>query len=623
MVHLLPSPKRIELTEGQIRVGANSIIRTHDVDDRVRRAVENWLKSLPRNRDESTIDVSVAPGRFDRAEEYRLSVTQAGVIELIAANHAAAFHGLQTLQQLARNTETIPCCDISDWPDFTTRGLLHDVTRGKVPTLGTLKQLVDRLACLKINQLQLNIEHAFVFSFDSEICTPDDGLTPDEIRELDAYCRDRFIDLVPALATFGHMGRILSMPKYRQLAEVEATKPWNELAWPQRMRGFTLDCMNPEAHRLVERMWTDILSAFSSPIVNICGDEPWDLGQGKNKNRLPGKAKGAAYLDYIRRTHDFCRSRGKQTQFWSDVVTHYPQLYDRIPKDAQLLHWGYDDRSDYEGTRSFVDTGLPTIVCPGVSGWKRVLNGLNLAERNLTTFAAAGKKHGAIGFLNTDWGDHGHFNLLGCSSHGIALGAALAWTSNHDAGEKFDHAFVGSGLTGVNSHSMSNIRAASRLGDSCESWRHFWQPIGQSADEEALPSDELLSSIINDSRRAHESLRSKQRVAQSTASATAGLPNRDASTSNSMSALDFTDLAIATRFNELAAKKLLFVHALKQNKLASVKQQMTDWCDRVLEAIPEYESCWLARNKQTGLVDIQSALRAAIADVRARAGSPR
>ena len=42
------------------------------------------------------------------------------------------------------------------------------------------------------------------------------GLTPDEVRDLDGYCRDRFIDLVPALATFGHMGRILSMNRPRQ-----------------------------------------------------------------------------------------------------------------------------------------------------------------------------------------------------------------------------------------------------------------------------------------------------------------------------------------------------------------------------------------------------------------------
>ena len=81
--------------------------------------------------------------------------------------------------------------------------LLHDVTRGKVATLATLKLLVDRLSQLKANQLQLYIEYAFVFSFDEEICGADEGLTPDEVRELGAYCQERFIDLVPAVASPG------------------------------------------------------------------------------------------------------------------------------------------------------------------------------------------------------------------------------------------------------------------------------------------------------------------------------------------------------------------------------------------------------------------------------------
>ena len=361
------------------------------------------------------VGIAVDRLRTEHRDGYRLTVSASG-IELLGGSPAGCFYGLQTLTQLTDFASgEVPCCVIDDFPDFTARGLLHDVTRGKVPTLDTLKTLVDRLAALKVNQLQLYIEHAFTFGFDPDICGPDDGLTPDEIRELDAYCKDRFIDLVPAIATLGHMGRILSMPRYRHLAEIEPTKSWEEMPWPQRARGFTLDIMNPESHALIGRIWSEILDSFASPMVNICGDEPWDLGKGKNHERFAATGTGPPYIDHILRIHAICAARGRRTQVWSDVVRNHPHLFDRLPKELTVLHWGYDDKADYEGTRAFTDAGLETVVCPGTSGWKRILNAMNLAERNIAAFAAAGRKHGATGLLNTDWGDHGHFNSLASS----------------------------------------------------------------------------------------------------------------------------------------------------------------------------------------------------------------
>ena len=40
---------------------------------------------------------------------------------------------------------------------------MFDVTRDRVPTMATLYELVDLLASLKINQLQLYSEHTFAY----------------------------------------------------------------------------------------------------------------------------------------------------------------------------------------------------------------------------------------------------------------------------------------------------------------------------------------------------------------------------------------------------------------------------------------------------------------------------
>ena len=47
-----------------------------------------------------------------------------------------------------------------------------------------------------------------------------------------------------------------------------------------------------------------------------------------------------------------------------------------------------------------------------------------------------------MGLLNTDWGDSGHVNLLGCSYHGLALGAAAGWNCKAASDlDSFDRAF--------------------------------------------------------------------------------------------------------------------------------------------------------------------------------------
>ncbi len=608
---LLPRPVELHFTGGfvdcsqgialDVRVANPAIERTsRAIGDRLAKPAK--LDVVPHGDDADRIAkarrtakpilyVALDAYALARTDEYRLDIGPEGIL-LAGRTPRACFHGLQTLSQLPVTRHGIPCCRIVDYASFATRGLLHDVTRGKVPTPATLKHLVDRLAALKINQFQLYIEHAFTFGFDHDICGPEDGLTPDEIRELDRYCRDRFIDLVPAVATLGHMGRILSMPKYRHLAEIEPTKSWAEMSWPERARGFTLDVMNPESHRLVERIWSEILGAFSSPVVNICGDEPWDLGKGKNRANFAAAGTGPPYVDHLLRTHRICEARGRRVQVWSDVVRNHPELFDRLPRDLAVLHWGYDDRADYEGTRAFVESGLPTLVCPGTSGWKRILNAVNLAERNISRFAAAGLEHGASGLINTDWGDHGHFNLLAGSWQGIALGAALAWRSDHPTGEDFDRRFARV-VWSLDDHAgMEPLRRMSAVADRCETWRLFWQPLSVVGDDSTLPG-------ISEAEQARSAAADFQRWAKSV------------SVNDGESRSDLDELRLAAQFTELFADRVAFArgNAPISGRSDLPRRRIASWKDALTECARSYGDLWLARNKRSGLDDILDALR--------------
>ena len=97
-------------------------------------------------------------------DQYILEISPGG-IEISATTPAMAFHAAQTLRQLLRQfPRELPCLRIDDWPDFPARGVMLDISRDKVPTMATLFALVDLLAELKINQLQLYTEHTFAYS---------------------------------------------------------------------------------------------------------------------------------------------------------------------------------------------------------------------------------------------------------------------------------------------------------------------------------------------------------------------------------------------------------------------------------------------------------------------------
>jgi len=595
---LFPAVREFEPGGGCASVGQGFRVHLPVDEPRLARAVTRWQHDVSGRRLDSSLGhaasvvLAIKPGAAPNPQGYRLTVLPEGV-EVHGASAAGCFHGLQTLRQLFDfHGGRLPCCTIRDWPEFSTRGLLHDVTRGKVPTLTTLKALADRLAGWKLNQLQLYIEHAFVFRFDPQICAADDGLSAEEIRELDAYCQERFITLVPALATLGHMGRILSMPRYRHLAEMAPEMEFAAMSWPQRARGLTLDLASGEARSLIERMWTELLEAFRGPVVNICGDEPHDLGRGKNRDRFAGDGRAEAYLSYLQQLHRFSTAAGRDVQFWSDVLRMYPHVLPRVPRPATVLHWGYDLSTDFSATATFVRAGLDTFVCPGTSGWRRILNAMDLAEENISSFARAGRACGATGLLNTDWGDHGHFNAMACSWHGIALGAAAAWNADHPLAEDFDRRFGLQVLGSDDASVIQAIRAASRLAGTCETWRLLWTlPADLPADAD-LPSWEACRGAREATRRARQAL--------------------SASPAGAKATLDVEELELACRFQELLVEKLGWLQRAHGGVDATDLSHPSPaaWGKALHEALDDYATVWRRRNKPLGLDDIARTLKA-------------
>lgn len=376
------------------------------------------------------VDAS-AGGPVRHAEGYQLAITADGV-SLIGRDLAGVFYGCATLVQLLQTYGMrLPTLEIRDWPDFSARGVMLDISRDRVPTLETLYALIDRLASWKINQLQLYTEHTFAYRDHPIVWRHASPLTAEDILHVDAYCRQRFIELVPNQNSFGHMHRWLRHPAYLHLAETEVGV---ETPWRTRMdHPFSLSPAAPEVLPFLESLFDELLPNFSSRQFNVGCDETFDLGVGRSRDRVAAQGKGRVYLDFVLEIYRRVSARGRTMQFWGDIINQYPDLVPEIPKDTIAMEWGYEADHDFpEHTRLFAESGIPFYVCPGTSSWTSIAGRTDNAVGNIRGAVENGLQHGAIGVLNTDWGDLGHWQQHPISFLGLAYGAAMSWGSAHN-----------------------------------------------------------------------------------------------------------------------------------------------------------------------------------------------
>ena len=521
-----------------------------------------------------------------REESYRLSISRDG-IRIAGRGPRGLFYGIQTLMQIFRDRGPHPSCmTIEDAPDYAHRGYYLDISRGKVPTLATLQRFAERLASVKINQLQLYVEHAFDFKCDPDIGAGSSPLTPGEIIELDAFCRDRYIDLVPSMACFGHMGRVLSLPQYRSLAEVEwPARDWESATWLQRMRGATINPRDKRARVLLSKMMDDFLPLFSSRYFNVCGDETYDLGKGKNAAIAAREGLGPLYIEHIRFLREQARKHGKQIMFWGDVMLQHRDFIPRIPSDCIALDWGYSPTTPFEKVAAFVDADLASYVCPSARGYKVVFNDVEEARGNIAGYARKGFKRGAVGLLNTDWGDLGHFNMHACSLHGMALGAALSWNVGGDEKARFDRAFS---LQFFKDRSGSTGRVFARAGSTdAAHWPKMIVPdIDSKTDRDALKRSKTARDNAPQWAAHFRKLKPTELIDQN----------------------DLDQLILACEAIGLTTEKVLIDSARSARKKplpAAIGKRLKVWKRDMARFIRDYSKVWLAANKPHRLEEIR------------------
>ena len=436
-MYLLPVPRSLQMQEGFFKLNLDSKIVLDWELPTLGRTGAKQLKQEILASCGVSLDLLSGEGRkgdlfltiseCEPAQGYTLEITEDAVV--LKGNDAAGLlNAVQTLRQIIQQCGwDLPCLTIEDSPFYPNRGFYHDVTRGRTPTMSFLKQLADQACLYKINQLQLYVEHTYLFRDITEMWRVGTPLTAEEIMELDDYCFERGIELVPSLSSFGHLCELLRTKSYCDLCELENADQ-TPSTMPARMLHHTLNPIDPRSIELAKKMIAEFMPLFRSRQFNLCADETFDLGKGRSKEAMEKQGESQLYIGFVKELAEFIVSKGRRPMFWGDIVVRFADAVKVLPEGTICLNWAYHPTVTEDSARILAQAGAIQYMCPGVCGWNQLMNLHRASYENITRMARFGKAWNAIGLLNTDWGDFGHINDPRFSLPGMIYGAHFGWS---------------------------------------------------------------------------------------------------------------------------------------------------------------------------------------------------
>lgn len=441
---IFPTPKKLIVKDGALRLYNLGIYVDNAFDYRVKKAavkLRGLISEATGNfhkfavlGDDVKSGIMIKYNAVIKSQAYNITTTDSA-LTVEAGDDAGAFYGIQTLIQLVNsNGMALPLVEIEDWPDLAYRGFYHDATRGRVPSVDGVKKIVDQIALTKMNSLQLYVEHPFEFlEFSNVGNTYDDILTAEDMLEIDQYCYDNFIDFIPSLSCFGHLYELMMKPEYKELCELPDYEPQKHF-FRERMEHHTINPSDPRSLELICSLIDQYLPLFRTKYFNICCDETWDLGKGRNDGKDPAEL----YINFVSKLCEHVTSLGKTVMMWGDIALKHPEMLSHIPKGTIMLNWEYEKEPDINRIDKIAEVGIPQIVCPGNTAWHRFMEDPTISVSNITAMNKSAADNKAIGMLNTNWGDCGHAAPFKCTLYGTLIGAETSWNVSTEINEDYE-----------------------------------------------------------------------------------------------------------------------------------------------------------------------------------------
>lgn len=307
---------------------------------------------------------------LEKSESYKLHISPSK-IEIEAHEPIGFYYAVQTLRQLLPaevESKTlrpgvkwaVPCCKIEDSPTFLYRGLHLDVCRN-FASIDEVKSYIDQISFLKLNTFHWHLtddqgwrieikkypkltqiggfrdrtmrghNNDYPRVWDN---TRSGGYyTQDEIKEVVAYAKERFVTIIPEIEMPGHAtAAIASYPEYSCTGG-----PFDvEGRWGVFNDVF---CAKDETFNFLEDILTEVAELFPGEYIHIGGDEcpkvRWEHCHACQERMKAENLKNEHELQsyFVKRIEKFLNSKGRRIIGWDEI------LDGGIAPDATVMSW--------------------------------------------------------------------------------------------------------------------------------------------------------------------------------------------------------------------------------------------------------------------------------------------
>ncbi|MDP1678404.1 MAG: beta-N-acetylhexosaminidase [Bacteroidota bacterium] len=350
-----------------------------------------------------------------KSEGYFLDVDAKGIV-IIAESDKGLFYGVMSLLQLLRidkRSLLVSGVTIHDFPSQKIRGITDDISRGQISTMENFKKIIRFCASQKMNVYSPYIEDVFQFKRHPEIGKNRGALSTAECKELDAYAKKYFVEIIPIFETLGHWENILIHPDYEKFGEFPGA--------------HTVNISDEKVYSMLDEMIGEIASCFSSPYFNIAADESWDVGLGVNRERVAKSDLATVHAEHYKRIFTIVKKYGKKPIMYGDIILNHPDILKKIPRDVIIVDWQYGAKFDYSSPEVFKNAGFPYIVSPAVWSFTGPFPNYLNTFLNIQNFNLDGFTNGSQGLLCSGWNDFGGEALRELHYYGYAWTAECAW----------------------------------------------------------------------------------------------------------------------------------------------------------------------------------------------------
>lgn len=380
--NVIPHVQNLSVKDGDVYVFDSSRKLVYDNQDS-RRSLELFAQDL-----EELVGIrpSVAAGTSEdakdnvyftlglqdgRKEAYSINVSSDGIL-VRAVSPEGIYRATRTLLKSVGTEKTssveFPSAEVSDWPRFGYRGLMLDVSR-HFSDVEMVKRTIDMLALHQLNifhwhltddqgwriEIKSHPELTEVGAWRDDTVVgrylggtdyPTDGkrhggfYTQEQIREIVAYAKERYIEIIPEIDLPGHTSAVLAA--YPQLGcedkEYKVANRWGVIR-------DVLCAGNPASLDLFKDIMDEVCELFPGKYIHLGGDEcvkeRWKAcPKCQKKIRELGLKDGSRYSkeDYLQswfmgEVASFVQSKGKRVIGWDEILEGVPM------DDSVIMSW--------------------------------------------------------------------------------------------------------------------------------------------------------------------------------------------------------------------------------------------------------------------------------------------